>query len=214
MRLRGLFPLLALTFGSPVYAGLDLTPQSKEFIEEGVTVREVSFKDGEGSVKFSPPRDWSVRGQQNRLRLSVPQKDFAEAVIEATPLPAPQPLDEAAITAFKEQVRATLPSGSQAITILLEAANTMMPAGNSSFEVMVSYKLWDKTFQRSALLVNGPHDRLMFRFTSLKEDFTPLNGTFRRSVASWQWIEPPATAVKTDSTIVTALAPPQQSATR
>lgn len=189
MSLKRIFPFLLCAFLGQAYAGIDLTPLSKEYVEEGITYRQVSFKNGDGSATFFPPQGWTVRGQANRLQLS-PDKNLVEGVVEVMPMPAPKPLDEAAMAAFKEKILATLPGGSTAVTTVFEAQNTIMPGGNPSFEVMVSYQLWSKTFQRSALLVNGPQDRLIFRFTSPKEDFAQFNTTFRRSVASWQWIEP------------------------
>ncbi|MEY2481534.1 MAG: hypothetical protein QOK24_62 [Verrucomicrobiota bacterium] len=186
---KAILPFLFFLFLSQAYGGLDLTPRSKEYVEEGVTYRQVNFKNGDGSVTFFPPPGWTMRGQGNRLQLN-PEKNLVEAVVEATPMPAPKPLDEAAMVAFKEKILATLPGGSTAVTTVFEAQNTIMPGGNFTFEVMVAYQLWGKTFQRSALLVNTPQDRLIFRFTSPREDFAQFNTAFRRSVASWQWIEP------------------------
>ena len=188
-----LLVLFCLVSGG-LQGALNLTPATNEYTEDGTTYRVVDLKNGEGAVRFFPPEGWLVRGHSTRLQLNPPKNDFSEAVIEASPLPAPKPLDEATTNAFKEQVRATLPSGSQAITTVFEASNTIMPAGKDTFEIVVSYQLWGKTFQRSALLVNGPEDRLLFRFTALKDDFNALNCIFRRSVATWQWIEPPTPA--------------------
>jgi hypothetical protein len=203
MSFRFILLSLCCALFSPAQGALDLTPSTKEYTEDGATYRLVNLKNGEGTVTFAPPEGWMIRGHQARLQLNPPKNDFSEAVVEASPLPAPQALDEAAINAFKEQVRATLPAGSHAITTLLEASNTVMPAGKPSFEVMISYQLWGKTFYRSALLVNAPQDRLVFRFTSLKEDFNALNSSFRRSVATWQWIEPAPAAPRKDSAVAT-----------
>ena len=189
MSFRFVFLVLFCATSSYVHGALDLTPTTQEYTEDGTTYRLVNLKNGEGIVSFAPPEGWTIRGHQSRLHLNPPKSDFSEAVVEASPLSAPQALDEAAITAFKEQVGATLPAGSQAATTILEAENTIMPAGKPSFEVVISYQLWGKTFHRSALLVYGPKDRLVFRFTSLKGDFNALNGTFRRSIATWQWID-------------------------
>lgn len=170
------------------YAALDLTPLTKEYTEDGVTYREVSFKSGEGSQKFYPPEGWTLRGQAPRLELIPPKKNFAEAVIEKTFSLAPE-IDEAVIKAFKEKVIATLPSGSTSVTMLSEAQNGLMPSGRPSFEIIVSYQHWGKTYQRSVLLVNGPQEHLTFKLTAVKEDFNDLQTVFRRSVASWQWID-------------------------
>jgi hypothetical protein len=188
MALKVILSILCGGLVGPAYAGLNLTPLTKEYTEDGVTYREVSFKNGEGSQKFNPPEGWTLRGQETRLQLNPPKKDFAEAVIEVSPSPAAE-IDEGVIKAFKEKVIATLPSGSTAVTTISEAQNGLMPSGRPSYEIMVSYQHWGKTYQRSVLLVNGPQEHLTFKFTAIREDFTALQNVFRRSVASWQWID-------------------------
>jgi hypothetical protein len=188
MTLKVILSMLCCGLVGQAYAGLNLTPLTKEYTEDGVTYREVSFKSGEGSQKFYPPEGWTLRGQETRLQLSPPKTDFAEAVIEVSPSPAAE-IDEPVIKAFKEKVLATLPSGSTAVTTISEAQNGLMPSGKPSFEIVVSYQHWGKTYQRSVLLVNGPQEHLIFKLTAVKEDFMVLQTVFRRSVASWQWID-------------------------
>ena len=197
-----LFPVL---LGSSD-AAIDLTPKVTEVTDDGVTDREVSYKTPEGRVVFTLPPGWTIRGQSARSQITGPASSSVEAVIEASPLEKPEPLDAAAIAKFKQQVLATLPAGSAKITTVSEAENSLMPGGNPSFEIVVSYDLWGKTFQRSALLVNGSHDRLTFRFSCLKADFAALNTSFRRSLMTWHAVaatEAPKTVVVT----TTAVAP-------
>ena len=189
MSLKVTFSILCCLFASHTYAGLNLTPLTKEYTEDGVNYREVSFRSGEGTQKFFPPDGWTLRGQGVRLQLTPPNKDSAEGVIEVSSLSAPQ-IDEAAIKAFREWVLTTLPSGSTAVTTISEAPNSLMPSGKSSYEITVSYLHWGKSYQRSVLLVHGPEERLIFKFSAPKEDFATLNIVFRRSIASWQWIQP------------------------
>src|SRR6476646_2496888 len=191
-RLNLLF--LCVTTFSQAFAGLDLTPSTTEYTEDGTTYRVVDFKNGDGVVKFYPPEGWLVRGQKTRLQLT-PQKSLSEGVVEVNPLVAPQPLDENVVVAFRQGVLAALPPGSSNPKIISEAPNTLMPGGKPSFEILISYQLWGKGFQRSVLLVNGPLEHLVFRFTATKEDFEVLHNAFRRSVASWQWVDKPATVV-------------------
>ena len=195
MLLRLILSILCCAFLSQAYAGLDLTPTTREYSEDGATYRVINLKNGDGTVKFFPPDGWTVRGQSTRLQLVPSQKELSEAVVEVTPLVAPQPLDEAVIAAFKQRILATLPAGSSNVTVVAEAANTLMPGGKQSFEIVLSYQLWGKGFQRSALLVNGPQEHLIFRFTAKKDDFNLLQNAFRRSVASWQWVDKPDTVV-------------------
>ncbi len=182
---KSLFLLFLPVLVGSTYAAIDLTPVVTEVVEDAVIYREVSCKTPEGNVVFTLPPGWTIRGQKGRAQMTGTDKSFAEATIEATPLEKPEPLDEAAIAKFKQQVLATLPAGSTKVTVVNEAQNSLMPGGNSSFEVVVTYDLWGKIFQRSALLVDAPQDRLTFRFTCLKADFAPLNTNFRRSLMTW-----------------------------
>jgi len=195
MSLRFTLLFLCITTFSQAFAGLDLTPSTTEYTEDGTTYRVVNFKNGDGVVQFFPPDGWMVRGQQTRLQLTPPKKDLSEAVVEVTPLVAPQPLDESVVAAFRQGVLAALPSGSSNPKIVYEAPNTLMPGGKPSVEIVISYQLWGKSFQRSVLLVNGPQEHLVFRFTARVEDFNLLQNAFRRSVASWQWVDKPAAVV-------------------
>jgi hypothetical protein len=106
-------------------------------------------------------------------------------------------MDEAAIAKFKQQVVGALFVGSTKVMTVFEAQNSIMPGGNPSFEVMIAYDLWRKVFQRSALLVNGPQDRFVIRFTASKQDFMALNTQFRRMLMPWrvETKQPPKTAV-------------------
>ena len=169
-------------------AAIDLTPSVTEFVEDGVTYREASFKTAEGKVLFTLSPGWTIRGQKGRAQITG--KDAStEAIIEAVPLQKPEPLDEAAIAKFKQQVLAALPVGSTKVTAVNEAQNSLTPGGNPSFEFVITYDLWGKIFQRSVLLVNGPQDRLIFRFSSLKQDFESLHTEFRRMAMTWRPIE-------------------------
>ena len=189
------------------YATIDLSPIVTELIEDGVTYREVSCKTPEGKVVFTLPPGWTIRGQKDRAQITGTDRSFAAAVIEAIPLEKPEPLDEAAIAKFKQQVLATLPVGSTKITTVNEAQNSLMPGGNPSFEIVVTYDLGGKIFQRSTLLVNAPQDRLTFRFTCLKADFAPLSTNFWRSLMTWHAVaakESPKSVVATTTVLPSA----------
>jgi hypothetical protein len=179
--------LLFLGLLGSSHASVDLTPAVIDRVEDGVTYREVSFKTTEGKVLFTLPPGWTIRGQKDRAQMTAAtDKSPAEAAVDATSLEKPEPLNEAVVAKFKQQVLAALPAGSAKVTTLSEAENSIMPGGNPSFELVITYDLWGKTFQRSAILVNGPQDRLTFRFTCLKSDFAVFNTHFRRSLMTWR----------------------------
>jgi len=186
------------------YGAIDLTPTVTELVEDGVAYREVSCKSPEGKVMFTLPTAWTIRGQRDRAQMTGPEKSLAEAVIEAAHLEKPEVLDDAAIAKFKQQVLASLPAGSTKVTTVIEAQNSLMPGGNPSFEIVVTFDLWGKIFQRSALLVSAPHDRLTFRFTCLKADFSNLNTDFRRSLMTWHVVA----AKEAAKSVAAATAPP------
>lgn len=194
-----LFPVLVA--GSK--AAIDLTPSINEVVEDGITYREARFKTPEGEVMLTLSPGWTIRGQKQRAQITWTDQT-TDAVIETVALQKPEPLDEAAITKFKQEVLAALPAGSTKVTTVNESQNSLMPGGNPSFEFMITYDLWGKTLQRSVLLVNGPQDRLIFRFTCLKADFNVLNTNFRRSLMTWRVVaanESPRNVVATASIV-------------
>jgi hypothetical protein len=186
--------LLCRLFLATAYGAIDLTPAVTDVVDDDVTYREVSFKTPGGKMLFTLPPSWTIRGQKDRAQMTGPDKSSADAFVEAITLEKPAPLDEAAVTKFKQQVLAGLPAGSAKITTVSEAQNSLMPGGYPSFEFVISYDLWGKGYQRSALLVNGPQDRLVFCFTCLKSDFAALNTHFRRSLMTWHAAPNKATA--------------------
>src|SRR3982751_3970381 len=108
---RSLFLLLVpVLFGSS-YGAIDLTPTITELLEGGMTYRQVTFKTPEGKTLLTLSPGWIIRGQKDRAQITGADKS-AEAVIESIPLQKPEPLDEAAIAKFKQQVVAALPTGS------------------------------------------------------------------------------------------------------
>ena len=197
MKPKSLFVLLFSVLVGSSYAAIDLTPAVTDHVEDGVMSRNASFKTPEGNVLVTLSPDWTIRGQKDRAQITGADKSM-DAVIEAAPLQKPEPLDEATMTKFKQQVVAGSPVGSTKVTIVSEAQNSIMPGSNPSFEVVVTYDLWGKAFQRSVLLVNAPQDRFVIRFTALKQDFEALNTEFRRMLMTWRAIatkQAPKTAV-------------------
>ena len=171
------------------HAGAEVAPSVEEITEDGFTYRQLTFTTEKTKVTFSPPPGWTFRGNKSRLQLVPPAKPFAEGSLESVSLPQPEPFDEQVIAAFKEQVLASVPAGSQAVTIEFEAENTTMLEGNPSYEIMLTYQSLGRPFKRSVVLVNGPKERLLIRFTALKDDFNALITPFRRAIMSWRTTE-------------------------
>lgn len=190
MHPKSISVLFAFATALPSYAGIDLTPVQNEYVANGATIRALNFKDDKRRIDYEPPQGWTLDGSANQLRLKPPQKNFAEAVIAATPLVKPQPLDENTIKPLEEQFIAALPVGSQFAKLEEEISNPVLLDGNPSFEITVSYQLNGERFLRSALFVNLPDTQLVFRLAARKDDFAALHREFKASIFSWHWKEP------------------------
>ena len=167
-----------------VRGGINLTPTASEYTAEGMKFQQLTFQEEKRRIEYEPPRNWSFDGRANELRLRPP-KNFAEAIISATPVAKPQPLDAAAIKLLEEQFTASLPGGSQFVKIEQEVENSVLLNGNNTFEITVSYQLMGEKFSRSALFVNLPDTQLVFRLTARKDDFASLHRQFQTSILSW-----------------------------
>jgi hypothetical protein len=179
--------LLATTLTAK--SGIDLTPTVNEYIGEGIKYQKLIFRHDKQGIEYNPPPRWEFHGGPNQLQLTPPKRNFAEAVIEAVPLPAPQPLDDKVSKALEQQLIVKLPPGSQFVTIVSEGQNPVLLNGNRSFEVTVSYEVMGEKFLRSAIFANLSNTQLIFQLTARKDDFEPLHREFRMSIASWHWVE-------------------------
>lgn len=170
-------------------AAIDLTPEINDYTAQGEKIQQLAFHEGKLRIDYEPPRNWTFDGNAARLRLRPAKTKFAEAIIEATPLAKPQPLDETVCKALKEKFLAGLPAASQFAKIEQEIANPLLLGGNPTFEVIVSYQVAAAKFCQSALFVNVRDTRLVFYLTALKEDFQALHSEFKSSILSWHWAD-------------------------
>lgn len=176
-------------------SALDLTPFPRHFSSDGFTYTELVLKSATGDMSFSLPPKWSYRGGASELRLTPPDKPFAEAVIEAAPLPQPfteSPSQQAAV----QRAIAGLPPGCQSVELVATLNNSLLLTNSGSYEVIVSYKTLGETFERSVIFVNTSDTAFMFRFTARKADFESLNRVFRRTLGTWRWGNGAAVVVK------------------
>jgi len=190
MRLRHTVTALILSNAAATAYGLvDLTPSPGEYKAAGITYQQLVFKDGQQNVSYDLPHGWSYRFDGGRILLTPTDVAFAEASIEAVPLPKPQPFDRATTEKLSQQVLTTLPPNSEAITITKSEQNPVLLNSNLSYEISVSYKTMGSVFQRSVLFVNAPGTQLIFKLSARKSDFDRLYSVFRSSVLTWQWVE-------------------------
>src|SRR3954454_25339467 len=103
--------LLAALLISAVTAhgAVNLSPFPSQVEGEGIKYTQLSFKDDKRHVIYMPPERWTWRGGSSELRLTPPAVFArADAVIETSPLAAPQPLDEKAIAVLRQQFMSSL----------------------------------------------------------------------------------------------------------
>jgi hypothetical protein len=186
----GLLSLLTAT----AQAHLDLTPTPTEYVAEGITFQRLIFKQTDKtSVSYEPPRGWTCRGGGDLLQLIPGEATRAQASIQALPLAAPQPLDEKSIAFLREEFLKNLPLGSQLIKLLNEEQNPVVLDNKLSYAVTASYQILGETFVRSALFINLTDTQLRFTINARQSDFEKLQQNFRRSIFSWQRLDPAAT---------------------
>jgi hypothetical protein len=185
--------LLSL-FTATAQAHLDLTPTPTEYVAEGITFQRLIFKQADKtSVSYEPPRGWTCRGGGDQLQLIPSEATRAQASIQALPLAAAQALDEKSIAFLREEFLKSLPPGSQLIKLLNEEQNPVVLDNKLSYAVTASYQVLGETFVRSALFVNLTDTQLRFTINARQNDFPKLQQNFRRSIFSWQRLDPAAT---------------------
>jgi len=192
--------LLLLLFATASAYAIDLTPTVSEYVAEGITFRQLNFKDGKRQVIYEPPRQWSCHGSGSSLQLTPPKVDRADASIQAVEVKAPEKLDDKTIADLKAQFMRTLPPGGQTANIVSEEMNPVNLENGSSYALAASYQALGETFVRSIVFVNLPETQLTFRLTARKADFEPLQRMFRSSILSWHWVEPTAAAATVAAT--------------
>jgi hypothetical protein len=169
---------------------IDLTPTTSEYTAEGVTFKQLSFKDGKRRILYELPSQWSYRGDATGLQLVPQNSTGADASIQVAAIPRPQAFEEKLFAALRDQSLRAAPPGAQNVTLLNEEFNPVRLERGDAYCVTISYQALGETFLRSTLSVNLPDAQLTFRLTARKADFEVLQRTFRSSILSWHWVEP------------------------
>src|SRR5437764_2499471 len=139
------------TFTVSAKAVIDLSPVASEYEGEGIKYTQLAFKDDKRRVLYVPPQGWTWRGSSSQLHLTPPAAFVrADAVIETSLLSAPQPLDEKAVVALRQEFLNRLPPGAQGVKILSEEQSPFLLSGNiQTFEFTATYQLLGEIFIRS-----------------------------------------------------------------
>lgn len=169
-------------------AALDLTPAVRDYVAEGITFRQLLFKDGDRTVRYEPPLGWSYANLGGQLRFTPTKTEGAVAVITAN-----RPAAGAAntIEGFQQSFRAMLPPTAQKVEIASEAANPLLLDGKiSTYEITATYQLTTgERYLTSVLFADAGEVQLAFRISAHKTDFDRLHMAFRSSLLSWHWNE-------------------------
>lgn len=175
----------SLAISQAAQAAIDFSPSPRNYVSEGITYQEISFKDEKRTIAMEVPAGWNSRGASDRLQFQTSAVPFAEGLVYASELAAPQPLDDAATAAIAQQALADVPPGSQAVALIDQSANPLILEGHESFGVLVSYHALGQAFRRRTIIVNLPERRIVFRFTAPEKQFAVLDNAFRRAAGSW-----------------------------
>lgn len=172
-------------------AALDLNPALQEYTAEGITFRQLCFKDGERTVKYEVPNGWAYVALGAQLRLTPAKFERAFALLSAAPGATAQQFDAKAVEAAQKAFAASLPPTAQDVKILAEELNPLvLNGGVNTYEITATYKVSGDALITSVLFANAAEAQLNFRLTARKADFAKLHNVFRSSLLSWQWVEP------------------------
>jgi len=192
--MRRLLLVATIAFSVTANAAIDFTPMVEEYTSQGFVYRKVTLKGEKGVIRFVSPLGWNVRGTKDLLQLYPPNQTLADASMSARTVSGPASFDAAMIDTLEQQVLGTAPPTSQAVRVVKHELNPIPMGANPSLEIIISYNALGRIFRKSVIIVHDGDQQLVFRLSAPQESFDALNQAFRRSIGSWQWIEPAASA--------------------
>jgi hypothetical protein len=178
-------------------AAIDLNPALTEYTANGITFKQLVFKDDQKRITYELPPQWTYRALGDSVKLIPPTNSTADITIQAIPLLSPQSLDDKGIAAARDHFVRGMPPGSQTVKVLSEEQNTIPFKAGANCEITASYQTLGETYIRRAIYINLPDTQLIFRLNARKNEFEGLYRTFRGSILSWQWEQPTAASVAT-----------------
>jgi hypothetical protein len=180
---------MLVAFAVSARGRIDLTPSASEYTAEGITFKQLSFRDGKRRIMYELPRQWGYRSDGTSLQLMPPKSGRADASIQVADLSKSQPFDEKLFAALREQSVQAAPPGALNVTLLTEEVNPVRLERGDAYAVTISYQTLGETFVRSTLYVNLSDAQLTFRLTARKAEFETFQRAFRSSILSWHWVE-------------------------
>jgi hypothetical protein len=170
------------------YAVIDLTPQLSQRELEGITFRQLLFRDGKTQVAYEPPIGWNYTGTSSKLNLLPPDLRQVEATIETMPVAQANASDEARLASLRESALHEVPEGAEKVEAVEADPAVIQVDGKKAAEVTVAYILHGQHYMRSTYLVNLSDSQLKARVTGPAEDFPKLHPVFQKSLCSFQWL--------------------------
>lgn len=168
-------------------AGVNFTPTKGERELEGMLFRQTVFHQDGRPITYEPPRGWRLTGDAAGVKQTPPDVSQAQAVIEQSPLPAPQILDEALMTQMQRRVLESVPEGSVNPALVSQEINPLPINRHQTYAVTVSYNFYGQDYMMSVLFANLPDTQLRFRTVARKEDFPKVHRAFRASLYTLGW---------------------------
>ncbi|MDQ6809088.1 MAG: hypothetical protein M3Z64_06640, partial [Verrucomicrobiota bacterium] len=118
---------------------------------------------------------------------------------------APAAFDEATVKALEERVIRAAPAAGAPVEVVSRETNPVILGQNQSYGFVIGYSALGKVFRRSVVFVNTPDTQLVFHLSAPKAEFDGLNQSFRRSIGTWQRVDPPGATVTAANTPQSAM---------
>jgi len=185
-RIAATTAVIFLAIGS-TSAQIDLTLKDTFYEVEGIRVPNVSFRNGDRDVAYSPPGDWTLSGDGQKLTLTPKNKIQAGAVISVLATREPSPAATGENLKHYEQVAQTLlPKGASKIEVVEAVVSPLRISGRPMVEVTVAYNFFGQSFRMNALFLPREKEELRFQIAARASDYAEIFQAFRGSLYSMQ----------------------------
>lgn len=180
---------LSLGLTSATAAPIDFTPSFTQREIDGVVFKQLSFQENGHRITYERPVGWSCTGNLAGLQLSPPDAKGALASVEQSPLPEPQPLDEATVKLLQGEALASLPEGSQAsAAVVSEERSPLRIKGQDTYGVTIDFVREGQEYRMNVLFANLADTQLRFKLVARKSDFERVFRAFRGSLYTLRWL--------------------------
>jgi hypothetical protein len=186
---RGAYAGLVAVATATTLAEVDLTPIPSSYEVEGARFANVTFRDGQGKITYTPPQGWRLQGGRGRLTLTSPDAAQAEATITVETVRGSAISDDKA--GIQEQVDALarrLPRDATEVKVLAAEANPLKIDGCDTLAVSFRYQLFGQTFRSQVILLPVGSELWRLEFASRDRQFERAYEPFRQSLYSIEGI--------------------------